>query len=169
VFVGSSLPTREASLHSAVSLSSRVTAAVLFDYRGGHKLANTNERFRCRVYRNCRAAQDPTAPTDEQARYAASRAGPDVDELFLEDASFVKLREVSLTWALPARWAAWVAGGSAAITIAGRNVATWTRYDGLDPELNYRRFADLPPAELGKSPPLREIVLRLDVGSGAVR
>jgi hypothetical protein len=162
VFVGSSLPTREASLQSALSLAGRLMAKVLFDYRGGHKLANTNERFRCRAYRNCRAAQDPTAPADEQARYAASRAGADVDEFFLEDASFVKLRELSLTWTLPARWAPRVAGGSAAITIAGRNVATWTRYGGLDPELNYRRFVDLPAAELGKSPPLREIVVRMD-------
>ena len=125
---GTSLPTREAGLHSTLSLPGHLTAGVLLDYRGGQKLLNQNEYIRCRVYRNCRAAQDPTAPLADQARAAAAWQNRIVfTDAFIDDASFVKLRELSLTWNLPAGWAP----RGAAVTLAGRNVATWTKYPGL--------------------------------------
>jgi hypothetical protein len=51
-------------------------------------------------------------------------------------------------------------------TLAGRNLATWTGYTGVDPELDHRRFDDLPRAELAKSPLVREVVIRADIGAG---
>jgi hypothetical protein len=165
-YAGSSLPTRETSLRSSLSLPGGLKASGLLDYRGGHKLENSNERVRCRIYTNCRGAQDPASSLEEQSQFAAVRGSGSVDP-YLEDASFVKLRELSLTWAVPASWTHYVGGGRAALTLAGRNLATWTSYEGLDPELNFRRFDDLPRLELSKLPLVREVVLRLDIGSGA--
>ena len=58
-------------------------------------------------------------------------------EQFVEDASFVKWRELSLTYTIdhPAlrRWSGF---GTADVRIAGRNLKTWTKYTGFDPEAN---------------------------------
>jgi len=62
-------------------------------------------------------------------------AGP--GEQFMEDAGFVKLRELSLTFSLDQPFIRNFTGfGSADIRIAGRNLKTWTNYRGLDPEVN---------------------------------
>ncbi|HYD54028.1 MAG TPA: SusC/RagA family TonB-linked outer membrane protein [Gemmatimonadaceae bacterium] len=56
---------------------------------------------------------------------------------FVEDASFVKLREISLSYHLDQRAVVSRLGiTSADIRVAGRNLKTWTKYKGLDPETN---------------------------------
>ena len=57
---------------------------------------------------------------------------------YIEDASYVKLREVSLTWRVPAGLLSRVSGGveSASVELSGRNLVTWTDYTGLDPEVS---------------------------------
>ena len=54
---------------------------------------------------------------------------------FLEDASYAKLREISVGYLFDD---AWVLGGlgfnSMEVRVAGRNLHTWTGYSGIDPE-----------------------------------
>lgn len=54
-------------------------------------------------------------------------------EQFVEDASYVRLREVSLSYLLPLNT---LGLESLRITVIGRNLALWTKYDGQDPETN---------------------------------
>ena len=55
----------------------------------------------------------------------------------MEDASFVKLRELSLSYTFDQAWLRDRFNFSAIdVRIAGRNLKTWTRYKGLDPEAN---------------------------------
>lgn len=55
---------------------------------------------------------------------------------FLEDGSFVKLRELSATYTFPAAFVERLRVGTLDLTVAGRNLKTWTDYSGYDPELN---------------------------------
>lgn len=56
---------------------------------------------------------------------------------FVEDGSFAKLREISLTYTLDRPFLRNLIGFSSAdIRIAGRNLKTWTKYTGFDPEVN---------------------------------
>jgi len=56
---------------------------------------------------------------------------------FVEDGSFAKLREISLTYTLDQPFLRNLTGFSTAdIRIAGRNLKTWTKYSGFDPEVN---------------------------------
>ncbi|MFL5604193.1 MAG: TonB-dependent receptor domain-containing protein, partial [Gemmatimonadaceae bacterium] len=56
---------------------------------------------------------------------------------FVEDASFAKLRELSLSYSFDQPWIRDRLNFSTIdIRIAGRNLKTWTRYKGLDPEAN---------------------------------
>jgi hypothetical protein len=54
---------------------------------------------------------------------------------FMEDASFVKLREVAVGVVLDQPWVSRTIGfSSMEVRIAGRNLHTWTDYTGVDPE-----------------------------------
>jgi TonB-linked SusC/RagA family outer membrane protein len=54
---------------------------------------------------------------------------------FVEDAGFVKLREVSLGYTFDQPWVSRLLGfGSIDLRVAGRNLVTWTKYTGVDPE-----------------------------------
>jgi TonB-linked SusC/RagA family outer membrane protein len=54
---------------------------------------------------------------------------------FLEDASFVKLREVSVAVVVDQPWVSRSLGfSSMEFRLAGRNLITWTDYTGIDPE-----------------------------------
>lgn len=55
---------------------------------------------------------------------------------FIEDASYVKLREVSVTYTLDPDWLEPLGFTAADVTVAGRNLVTWTDYSGIDPENN---------------------------------
>ena len=88
-------------------------------------------------------------------------------ELFLEDKSYLKLREVTLSYALPPRWATRLFGGranGASLEVSGRNLVTWTKYEGLDPEVsnfgnqNVARNQDVAPF-----PPSRSFFLTVNV------
>jgi hypothetical protein len=58
-----------------------------------------------------------------------------IDEPCLENAGFVKLREVSLAYTFDQPWVSRLLGLSTMnIRVAGRNLKTWTKYTGLDPE-----------------------------------
>jgi TonB-linked SusC/RagA family outer membrane protein len=54
---------------------------------------------------------------------------------FVEDGSFVKLREVSLGYTFDQPWVSRLLGfSSMELRVAGRNLHTWTDYSGVDPE-----------------------------------
>jgi len=56
---------------------------------------------------------------------------------FVEDGSFVKLRELSLSYSFDQQWLRDRFNFSTIdVRIAGRNLKTWTKYKGLDPEAN---------------------------------
>jgi hypothetical protein len=84
----------------------------------------------------------------------------------VEDASFLKLRELSLHYLLPSRVSALV-GAPMTVTLAGRQLATWTHYRGPDPELNEQPLNVLPRLDVADTPLAREILLRLDIGGGS--
>jgi TonB-dependent SusC/RagA subfamily outer membrane receptor len=59
-----------------------------------------------------------------------------VFEYWVEDGTFVKLRELSATYTFDARAVRRVFREGIDVTVAGRNLVVWTDYSGYDPELN---------------------------------
>ncbi|MCD8094054.1 MAG: SusC/RagA family TonB-linked outer membrane protein [Bacteroides sp.] len=57
-------------------------------------------------------------------------------EAFLVDRSFVKLRNISLTWSVPKKWVSAMSLSNIAVTVFCNNVFTWTASDNyfIDPE-----------------------------------
>jgi TonB-linked SusC/RagA family outer membrane protein len=157
VFLGSPLPRRELQFAPAVTLFERVRVQALFSHRGGFEVFNSTERFRCAFSQACRDINDPATPLDRQAR-AVAAAFLATDAGYIEDASFTRLRELSATVSLPERYARRAGFTSANIVLAGRNLATWSDYTGLDPEVNsnptnqqgwvYQDFLTVPPVRV---------------------
>jgi TonB-dependent starch-binding outer membrane protein SusC len=99
------------------------------------------------------------------ARYQGYRAGS--IEPYIEDASFVKLREVSLLVAVPQQLVAPIFAGARTVRagITGRNLAMWTPYSGLDPEVaNFGAAAIRNNLDIGPYPPTRSIFFNISVG-----
>ena len=64
-----------------------------------------------------------------------STAGPISTRL--EDATFTRLREISVSYSFRGGWVRKLAGlEQMDVKFSGRNLGLWTRYSGLDPEVN---------------------------------
>ncbi|MHB1224254.1 MAG: hypothetical protein ACYC2G_09470, partial [Gemmatimonadaceae bacterium] len=82
----------------------------------------------------------------------------------LEKGSFAKLREVSVGYNLPAAWAGRAGASQAALTVAGRNLHTWTSYTGFDPEaLSSDAFGAERWGDQGALPQLAQFLVTLNL------
>ena len=159
-FQGQPFPDHGGSVSSTITVFQRFHLYGLVDGRFGNKLFNSTEQFRCGLS-NCRGRNDRTAPLAEQAAAVANIRGTQAG--YMEDADFVKFRELSLTYDAPPNWATRIGASSLSFTIAGRNLATWTKYKGLDPELNEAGQNNFTTADFLTQPPVRYWIGRINV------
>ena len=52
------------------------------------------------------------------------------------DGDFIRWRELALTYTAPQKWASLAGGSDLQITVSARNFKLWTKYPGVDPEVN---------------------------------
>jgi TonB-linked SusC/RagA family outer membrane protein len=160
-YLGSPFPTWSLSVTPTLTLWQRFEVRALFDHRGGQKLLNFTEYFRCASFGICRAANDPRAPLADQAAYVAALMGSDAG--YIQDASFTKLRELSVTIrSLPGLSNRFGLRG-VSLTLAGRNLKTWTKYKGVDPEVNENGGFNFETDDFLTQPQVRYFTARLDV------
>jgi TonB-linked SusC/RagA family outer membrane protein len=170
VYVGPSTPTKEFAFNTTVALfRGQLRLQGQLDYKGGFKQYNLTEVFRCiSTGNNCRGIMDQSAPFWEQARAVARRfSGSQTNYGYIEDAEFMKLRELSVTYVVPTRWARMVGSDRITVTAAGRNLHTWTGYTGVDPELNgagQTAFNGFQVQDFLTQPPVRTFLVRVSLG-----
>jgi TonB-linked SusC/RagA family outer membrane protein len=141
---GSPIPTYQGAVSSDLMLFRRIRVSGLAEFRGGNTLWNATTWYREKVFSlEERVQRRASLPPEERLRlfgpYVNSRGQPVVNSAviddYLRDASFVRLRELSVSWAAPARVASRLRASSATVTAGARNLALWTRYGGgWDPE-----------------------------------
>jgi TonB-linked SusC/RagA family outer membrane protein len=164
IFRGRSLPNKEASLNSALTIfNGRVRVGTQFDYRGGHYLDNAIESFRCTPVLNCRAAVDKTSPLVDQAN-AQALLWEATEWGYYEPAWFIKLRELSLTLFAPDSWARRFRASRLSLTLAGRNLWTITDYSGVDPEVNAFAQDNFATSDFESQPQVQYWTARLNIG-----
>lgn len=61
-----------------------------------------------------------------------------VSSYFLEDGSYLRLRNVQLTYSIPDKWTKKAGLSGVQIYLQGQNILTLTKYTGLDPDINLR-------------------------------
>ena len=125
---------------------------------------NMTRAWRCVDAQNCAAAYDPNTPLDQQAAMVARGLLPGGTwGGFVEDADFVKFREVSLTLGLPTNWADRFGASGLSLTLAGRNLKTWTDYSGFDPEVNFGGTSNFTSGDYATIPANKLFTARVDV------
>jgi TonB-linked SusC/RagA family outer membrane protein len=168
-FVGNRLPTRELALNTALTLFGRVRIGTQIDYRGGNKLQNLTEEFRegsGLTLFNGEGVRNPNASLERQARAVALRpaSGPLSRFGFIEDASFVRWRELSVTYTASKKLASVFGGSTASITGAVRNLGLISNYTGVDPEVNGNGQGTNNFRDFLTQPQTRTFIVRANVG-----
>jgi hypothetical protein len=160
VFIGNAYPTREWSITNGVTLFKYFKISALLDHKGGFKIMNDTRYFRCVIFNLCREAFDKNAPLSDQAARIAGRLGS--TRGYHEKGDFTKLRELSFTVTAPEDWAKRLGGEGLSLTVAGRNLKTWTDYSGFDPEVQgtSRNFSI---GDFLTQPPVRYWTTRLNL------
>lgn len=103
--------------------------------------------------------------TEGQQRLA--QFGPGDASVYIEDASFVKLRELSVAYELPAQWVEtwWPWARSVRLSVSGRDLLTFTDYQGLDPEVsNFGNQQIGRNVDTSPYPPSRSFWFSIDLG-----
>ena len=136
VFLGNSVPTTEGSLTLGLTLFRNFRINNFIDYRGGYKKLDGNYRVRCGAFVLCRELWYPDEVQDK-ALLGAVQAGTAYTHHLIHDASFTRWRELSLTYTLPSRLTALAGSTRGTITVAGRNLALWTDFPGIEPEASF--------------------------------
>ncbi|MES2523980.1 MAG: TonB-dependent receptor [Gemmatimonadota bacterium] len=83
---------------------------------------------------------DAWSPENPDGKYQRIGSGAgflnaDITNELLEDGSFLRLRTISLSRAIPDRWLG-MKGVGARAYVTGQNVVTWTKYSGFNPDVS---------------------------------
>jgi hypothetical protein len=130
VFLGRAFPGNFGSISPRLTLFNRVELYALVDFQRDFYRPNSEASQACSsgtcAERFFPEQFDITRVANQQMSFSTAYA--------LEDASFAKLREVSVKYTLPDRWARSLKASRATLNLAGQNLHTWTGFGGLDPE-----------------------------------
>jgi len=152
IFRGYSSPRYTATISPGIDLfGKKLRLSSLIDYKGGYKYYNNTERIRCVSRANCSGLMNPDASLEEQAMAVATRDHPSKTlDGFFQPGAFWRWRELGASYSLPENFVGrYFRARSASLNVAARNISIWTKYRGLDPELdrNAGVSTNAPPEE----------------------
>ena len=86
-------------------------------------------------------------------------------DLYIDDGGYTKWRELSITLEIPDTWRFLRLGTArgASISLSGRNLKTWTKYPGLDPEIVESATSNFNQSEFNTQPLPRFYTLRFNL------
>jgi hypothetical protein len=137
-YLGPSMPTREASLSNTFTVLGGLRLYTLLDYKGDYYLLNQTDWRRCSAASPvCAEVNDPNVPAERKVMLGADLKANDA--LYTQRADFIKVREVSLSYALPPHVSSRLRADRIAVTLAAHNLGfLWKPwYQGLDPEVTF--------------------------------
>jgi TonB-dependent starch-binding outer membrane protein SusC len=162
VFIGNPLPKQTYSFNPSITLFKNYRINALFDRQASFYQYNGTADFHCGQGK-CPELYLPGSSLADQARALA-----DINQAtvygYIQRGDFTRFRELSLTATLPQRLVRNVRGvNGASLTLSGRNLKLWTKYDGFDPEVNFTGQANFTQADFLSQPPVRYFMARLDL------
>lgn len=114
--------------------------SILFSFSMGNEIFNST-----RIYTETISLSNQTTailrrwqqPGDVTDVPKASVYNQRFSSRFVEDGSFLRLRNIRLNYNLPLKFVSRAGLSDFQVYIAGRNLFTFTKYSGMDPEVNY--------------------------------
>jgi TonB-dependent starch-binding outer membrane protein SusC len=132
LIVGNPWPTWTGSLLNEFRIGSRISASFLLDGSFGQKVWNQTRRI-MDIF-SAGPLYDKVLKGKVTPAYRTRIQS--IWEAYLEDASYVKLRDVTLDFTLDPRWFRGLGISGAQLELFGHDLYTWTNYLGYDPEVN---------------------------------
>lgn len=164
VFLGRSLPRTEGSFSSTMTFWKKFRVYGLLDFKGDFFKIDGNMRSRCQIFRRCRENFYPLE--FDPKKIAGLQSNGQIIDYYINNSGYTKLREVSVSYMLPAINTRFAKFNRAVLTLAGRNLHTWTSYPGLEPEaffLGGTRGGNFGQFEQTTNPQLAQWVLGLNL------
>ncbi|HEY7612399.1 MAG TPA: SusC/RagA family TonB-linked outer membrane protein [Gemmatimonadales bacterium] len=157
--VGDATPDFQMSFSSDLDYR-RFTFGFLWDWKQGGDVLNLTELL-----------YDAGQNSEDFVEAGADRIntwGSGVTQVYVQDASYLKLREVTLAYNLPESITRSLFGSSvrfARLSLSGRNLLRFTGYRGLDPEVsNFGNQAIVRNIDVAPFPPSRSFFFSVDLG-----
>jgi TonB-linked SusC/RagA family outer membrane protein len=135
VYLGHSSPTFEGSWSNTVRFLTNFRAYAMLDAARGFRRLDNNIRIRCQLFHTCLEYVQPQN-TDPKLLAQYFSGGP-LRDFTINNAGYVKLREVSLSYDAPTFVAVRAGAKSMSFTASARNLHTWSNYTGIDPESQF--------------------------------
>ncbi|MCG6955408.1 MAG: TonB-dependent receptor [Gemmatimonadetes bacterium] len=147
--IGPVYPTKLLGFGTTVTVGQHLNVDALLEFHGGNYLPNYTgyQNGRRGVWYPCYDIQREIAKDSkgeannlsqytalERARCATNVLGGHNSDFWVDKADFWKLRSVSVSYDLPDAWVSRYAS-RATLSLAGRNLLTWTDFVGTDPEV----------------------------------
>ena len=173
-YTGPSLPTREIGFTNTFTLFNDFRIFANLDYKGGHYQWCAICSIRSRFDLNTQLLNDRDAYpelTDEQWEAEVATVSSLQTRRWIQEADFIKLREISLSYSLPGSLIGRVGMSNATLTLSARNLWMWTKYEfdeqeGLgspDPEVNFSSTSAYSRTDYASIPMLRQFAVGLRV------
>jgi hypothetical protein len=167
-YVGPALPTRTLGLTNTFRILNNLQVYAFAEYQGGHYQWCAICSVRTRLDLNTAIINDPRLfvghpEYQSWGRYERARLLSLQTVDFIYPADFIKLREVSATYTIPSRFSSRAGFSRAAVTVSGRNLAMWTKYDAIDdggsqdPEVNFTSTSNFNSTDYGAIPMQRQV------------
>jgi hypothetical protein len=140
----------------------RFTLGFLFDWKYGGDIINLTE-YLFDATANSKDYLEPGGGADR-----ANRIGAGYSDAYVQNGSYLKLREVNLSYNVPESITAGIFGQAvrfARLSLTGRNLLRITPYRGLDPEVsNFANQAIVRNIDVAPFPPSRSFFFSIDLG-----
>lgn len=157
--VGDATPDFQMSFSSDLDYK-RFTFGFLWDWKQGGDIINLTE-FLYDAGQN--SVDFVEAGADRLATFSTG-----VTQVYVQDGSYLKLREVTLAYNLPEGFTRSLFGSNvrhARLSVSGRNLLRFTGYRGLDPEVsNFGNQAIVRNIDVAPFPPNRSFFFSIDLG-----
>ena len=165
-FIGTPTPRTTGAVGNTFWIGKQLRLYGLLDFKRGHRVLNSNEQIRCMGLAGAPLCRANYYPLEYDPVYLAERVGTaaaqGITDQYYQPGDFVKLRELSATYVVPERLLHGLT--RAAVTLAGRDLHTWTKYAGIDPEASVANIAtSSTTADQGLIPPLTRFIASINL------
>jgi hypothetical protein len=141
---------------------------VFFQWSYGNDVFNANRivferspNYGMNAFANYANRWTPDNPSNQYVKI--NRSLQQYDSRYVEDASYIRLKTVSLGYNVPANMLKKIFIKGVRFYTSGQNLITWTKYQGYDPEVSTKNGALTPGFDYSAYPRVRTITIGANV------
>lgn len=170
--IGRGLPVHTGGFTNNLSYKG-IDLSIFFQWSYGNDILNANRLFfessnnrsrELNQYASYAGRWTPENPESDIPAATNSASNRVISSRIVEDGSFLRLKNVTLGYTLPAKWTRKYKIDKARLYVAAQNLWTWTSYSGYDPEVSVRNSAMTPGLDYSSYPRAYSVSFGVNLG-----